>query len=262
MLVIIASRRPAPAVCMPIRTHSKLSFPAFCTCSSRPPTWCLPKRSPRWQCPSSFPILLTRAHIKQLVCIRRLSKSKQPEKMFSSSKITALCLAVVALSNGAYAEKEAAQTFGLLGAGLHGGAGLYGAGAAGLHGGAGVPAMAEWAGLYGRGAGYGGVGAGLFGRGTGYGGVNAGVGAGTGGAGIAMGTVVLGWVVTVRTAGCGVVTAGVGGGVNGNAGVGVGGSAGVGAGVAALLEWVVPRALAERQVLELALVLEELRTVE
>ncbi|KAG3001364.1 hypothetical protein PC119_g16762 [Phytophthora cactorum] len=89
---------------------------------------------------SSLPILLTRAHIKQLVCIRRLSKSKQPEKMFSSSKITALCLAVVALSNGAYAEKEAAQTFGLLGAGLHGGAGLYGAGAAGLHGGAGVGA--------------------------------------------------------------------------------------------------------------------------
>ncbi|EEY60358.1 uncharacterized protein PITG_12767 [Phytophthora infestans T30-4] len=51
--------------------------------------------------------------------------------MFSSSKIAAVCLAVVALTNSAYAEKEAAQTFGLLGAGLHGGAGLYGAGAAG-----------------------------------------------------------------------------------------------------------------------------------
>ncbi|KAG3055698.1 hypothetical protein PI125_g25679, partial [Phytophthora idaei] len=83
--------------------------------------------------------------VSGLLCIRRLSKNKQPEKMFSSSKITALCLAVVALSNGAYAEKEAAQTFGLLGAGLHGGAGLYGASAADLHGGSGVDA-----GLYGR----------------------------------------------------------------------------------------------------------------
>ncbi|KAE9076156.1 hypothetical protein PF010_g24014 [Phytophthora fragariae] len=48
--------------------------------------------------------------------------------MFSSSKIAALCLAAVALSSGAHAEQEAAQTFGLLAAGLNGGMGLYGAG--------------------------------------------------------------------------------------------------------------------------------------
>ncbi|KAE9264125.1 hypothetical protein PF008_g32189, partial [Phytophthora fragariae] len=35
----------------------------------------------------------------------------------SSSKIAALCLAAVALSSGAHAEQEAAQTFGLLAAG-------------------------------------------------------------------------------------------------------------------------------------------------
>ncbi|KAE8960838.1 hypothetical protein PR002_g30087 [Phytophthora rubi] len=52
----------------------------------------------------------------------------------SSSKIASLCLAAVALSSGAHAEQEAAQTFGLLAAGLHGGVGLYGAGGVGLYG--------------------------------------------------------------------------------------------------------------------------------
>ncbi|EEY60363.1 glycine-rich protein [Phytophthora infestans T30-4] len=170
--------------------------------------------------------------------------------MFSSSKIAAVCLAVVALTNSAYAEKEAAQTLGLLGAGLHGGAGLYGAGAAGLHGGAGVGAGlygrgagyggagaglygrgagGVGAGLYGRGAGYGGAGAGLFGREAGYGGAGAGVGAGVGGAGLGNG---YGGVGVGGTTGVG-AGAGVGGGVSGNvgAGVGVGGNAAVGAGV-------------------------------
>ncbi|KAE9171666.1 hypothetical protein PF002_g29770 [Phytophthora fragariae] len=40
--------------------------------------------------------------------------------MFSSSKIAALCLAAVALSSGAHAEQEAAQTFGLLAEWRHG----------------------------------------------------------------------------------------------------------------------------------------------
>ncbi|KAG2778289.1 hypothetical protein PC111_g24682, partial [Phytophthora cactorum] len=35
--------------------------------------------------------------------------------MFSNNKIFALCIAVVALSNGARAEKQVAETFGLLG---------------------------------------------------------------------------------------------------------------------------------------------------
>ncbi|KAG2792029.1 hypothetical protein PC111_g23648 [Phytophthora cactorum] len=44
--------------------------------------------------------------------------------MFSYNKTAALCLAVVAFSSGVNAKEEAAQTFGLLGAGLHGGAGV------------------------------------------------------------------------------------------------------------------------------------------
>ncbi|KAG2960833.1 hypothetical protein PC120_g27918, partial [Phytophthora cactorum] len=127
MLVIIASRRPCTCRLYAYSHAQQTLFylpSAHALVDRQPGAYQKGRRGGNVQ--SSFPILLTRAHIKQLVCIRRLSKSKQPEKMFSSSKITALCLAVVALSNGAYAEKEAAQTFGLLGAGLHGGAGLYG----------------------------------------------------------------------------------------------------------------------------------------
>ncbi|KAE9157393.1 hypothetical protein PF005_g32849 [Phytophthora fragariae] len=71
----------------------------------------------------------------------------------SSSKIAALCLAAVALSSGAHAEQEAAQTFGLPAAGLNGGVGLYGAGGVGLYG-------------TGVATGYGGASAGLYGLGS------------------------------------------------------------------------------------------------
>ncbi|KUF96087.1 hypothetical protein AM588_10010045 [Phytophthora nicotianae] len=82
--------------------------------------------------------------------------------MFNYNKISALCLAVVTFSGGAHAKEEAAQTFGLLGAGLYGGAG------------AGVGA-----GLYGNRAGWYGPGAGVgVGAGAGVGGVGAGVGGG------------------------------------------------------------------------------------
>ncbi|CAI5721954.1 unnamed protein product [Peronospora destructor] len=78
--------------------------------------------------------------------------------MFTSSKFIAVCLAVAALSNGVYAEKEAAQTFGHLGMGPYGG-GVYGAG------------------MYGPGDGYGG----------GYGGLGEGDGYGTGVNGVGLG---------------------------------------------------------------------------
>ncbi|KAE8986378.1 hypothetical protein PR003_g13837 [Phytophthora rubi] len=46
--------------------------------------------------------------------------------MFSSSnKIAIMCLAIAALSNGVHSEQEAAQTFGLLGAGLYGYPAVY-----------------------------------------------------------------------------------------------------------------------------------------
>ncbi|KAG3048083.1 hypothetical protein PC122_g23930 [Phytophthora cactorum] len=54
--------------------------------------------------------------------------------MFSYNKTAALCLAVVAFSSGVNAKEEAAQTFGLLGAGLHGGAGVGAGVGAGLYG--------------------------------------------------------------------------------------------------------------------------------
>ncbi|KAE9159336.1 hypothetical protein PF002_g32884, partial [Phytophthora fragariae] len=87
----------------------------------------------------------------------------------SSSKIAALCLAAVALSSGAHAEQEAAQTFGLPAAGLNGGVGLYGAGGVGLYG-------------TGVATGYGGASAGLYGLGVGnaYGGAGVGGAAGAG----------------------------------------------------------------------------------
>ncbi|KAL4116992.1 hypothetical protein PRIC2_012442 [Phytophthora ramorum] len=55
--------------------------------------------------------------------------------MFTSRKISALCLAVVALSSTTHAEQEAAQTFGLLGAGLPGiGVGIPGVASVGVGG--------------------------------------------------------------------------------------------------------------------------------
>ncbi|CEG42506.1 uncharacterized protein PHALS_12775 [Plasmopara halstedii] len=79
-----------------------------------------------------------------------------------STNITSLCLAIVALSTGISAEKEAAQTFGYIGAPTG-----YGYG----HGhGAGVGA-----GMYGQGNRYGGVGAGVYGQGNRYGGDGAGI---------------------------------------------------------------------------------------
>ncbi|KAG4039324.1 hypothetical protein PC123_g25120 [Phytophthora cactorum] len=131
------------------------------------------------------------------------------DEMISSNKIAALCLAVAALSSGAYAEEQAAQTFGL----LHGGAGLYGAGRAGAG-----------AGLYGRGVGVG----------NGYGGAGvagtAGVGADAGVGGAANGGVsgTTGAGVGGSTGVGGNAGAGVGGGVNGAANGGVSGTAGVG----------------------------------
>ncbi|KAF1790027.1 hypothetical protein GQ600_7851 [Phytophthora cactorum] len=77
--------------------------------------------------------------------------------MFSYNKTAALCLAVVAFSSGVNAKEEAAQTFGLLGAGLHGGAGVGAGVGAGLYGNRG--------GWYGPGVGVGGVGAGWGGVG-------------------------------------------------------------------------------------------------
>ncbi|CAH0492383.1 unnamed protein product [Peronospora farinosa] len=75
--------------------------------------------------------------------------------MFTSSQFIALCLAVVALSNGVCAEKEAAQTFRNHDVSTYSNAGQYGAG---------------------RGAGDDGVGARLDGWGTGYGGTGTGEG--------------------------------------------------------------------------------------
>ncbi|KAF1793021.1 hypothetical protein GQ600_9216 [Phytophthora cactorum] len=116
------------------------------------------------------------------------------DEMISSNKIAALCLAVAALSSGAYAEEQAAQTFGL----LHGGAGLYGAGRAG-------------------------AGAGIYGRGVG-------VGNGYGGAGVA-GTTGVGADAGVGGAANGGVSGTTGAGVGGSTGVGGNAGAGVGGGV-------------------------------
>ena len=69
-----------------------------------------------------------------------------PPTMFSSSKIFTVCIAVVAFSSGVHAEKEVAQTLGL------------------VH-------------HHGLGVGVGGVGVGVGGVGVGVGGVNVGVGA-------------------------------------------------------------------------------------
>ncbi|KAF4321557.1 hypothetical protein JM18_003690 [Phytophthora kernoviae] len=109
-----------------------------------------------------------------------------------NNKIFALCITVAALSSGAYAEMEVAETFSLLGAGLHGRAGggarIYGAGTARVGAGAGLYGSKEagirsGAGLYGAGNG---AGIGLHGAGVG-GGVGVG-GAVNGGAGISGGT--------------------------------------------------------------------------
>ncbi|RQM15405.1 hypothetical protein DD237_004089 [Peronospora effusa] len=75
--------------------------------------------------------------------------------MFISSQFIALCLAVVALSNGVCAEKEAAQTFRNHDVGTYSNAGQYGAE---------------------RGTGDDGAGAQLDGWGTGYGGTGTGEG--------------------------------------------------------------------------------------
>ena len=63
--------------------------------------------------------------------------------MLNIIKFSAVYLLVVA-TTGAHAEQEATQTVGLLGAGIQGGAGLYGADGAGLYG---VPGVG--AGIYG-----------------------------------------------------------------------------------------------------------------
>ncbi|EGZ12858.1 hypothetical protein PHYSODRAFT_454129, partial [Phytophthora sojae] len=46
--------------------------------------------------------------------------------MFNSTKIIALCFAIVALMGNAHAEQEVAQTFGLITAGLNAGASVGG----------------------------------------------------------------------------------------------------------------------------------------
>ncbi|KAI9991489.1 hypothetical protein PInf_019175 [Phytophthora infestans] len=55
--------------------------------------------------------------------------------MFSNNKIFGLCIAVVALSSGAHAEKQVAETFGLLDAsGVDNGVGVPGVASVGVGG--------------------------------------------------------------------------------------------------------------------------------
>ncbi|CEG50340.1 uncharacterized protein PHALS_08057 [Plasmopara halstedii] len=100
---------------------------------------------------------------------------------YESSNITSLCLAVVALLTGVSAEKEAAQTFGYIGASTGYGY-CYGHGVR--------VGVRVGAGIYGQGNGYGGDGAELRGPGYGYGRAWAGLRGpdhGYGGAGVGAG---------------------------------------------------------------------------
>ncbi|KAI9987358.1 hypothetical protein PInf_023369 [Phytophthora infestans] len=123
--------------------------------------------------------------------------------MFSNNKIFALCIAVVALSSHVQAEKQVAETFGLLGVpGV--GVGVPGVASVGVGVGVGVPGVAS----VGVGVGLNGVGVGVPGVGVGVNGVGVGVG--------------------VNGVGVGVNGVGVGVGVPGVASVGVGASPVVG----------------------------------
>ncbi|KAG2800336.1 hypothetical protein PC116_g24835 [Phytophthora cactorum] len=197
------------------------------TQTDRPYTYCLPafdlpSNLELWL-PSSLKTISKSPHSSSHPAAPVHTKDFQEhatDEMISSNKIAALCLAVAALSSGAYAEEQAAQTFGL----LHGGAGLYGAGRAGAG-----------AGLYGRGVGVGngyggaGVGAGLGGGAELYG-RGVGVGNGYGGAGVA-GTTGVGADAGVGGAANGGVSGTTGAGVGGSTGVGGNAGAGVGGGV-------------------------------
>ncbi|EEY70297.1 uncharacterized protein PITG_19555 [Phytophthora infestans T30-4] len=99
--------------------------------------------------------------------------------MFSNNKIFALCIAVVALSSHVQAEKQVAETFGLLGVpgvgvGVPGVAsvGVGGPGYVGPGVGVGVPGVAS----VGVGVGLNGVGVGVPGVGVGVNGVGVGLG--------------------------------------------------------------------------------------